>query len=481
MRAILPSTPAAPRRAGRIRLRDDLAARGVTPDDPTRSALRPPLGVSSSSVPLRSRDSARRCCALLPPGSAHRRRAPGCGVARAWSAGAARRAARRPGRDRFAERRGVVDATCVGSAVVRDEVDRPGTGPVAFGLACRRRRLRRPGGVWSCPRSSSACAAGVVADDRRRRAGPCAAARRPTLAGSRCRRAASTSPSPTARSPPPSGQAPCRRGGRADHAAASSTRSCWPATSSCTAGAPVDVRWLLRRLAERYRNDAGSSPSTACVGATPELLVRRERGWSPRGCWPARSGAPATTTHDLALAASLARSSEGPRGARVRRALGRRRARPALLVDERARGAVRAAPAQRHAPGHRRRRGRSPTTPVVADPGRGAAPVGGGRRHPDRGGRCALIGELEGMDRGRYAGPVGWMDATGDGEWGIALRCGAVDVATRRDPAVRRLRHRRRLRPRGRAGRVRRQVRADARRVERSIASLFYGVAAGGR
>ena len=26
------------------------------------------------------------------------------------------------------------------------------------------------------------------------------------------------------------------------------------------------------------------------------------------------------------------------------------------------------------------------------------------------------------MDRGRYAGPVGWMDASGDGEWGIALR-----------------------------------------------------------
>ena len=31
------------------------------------------------------------------------------------------------------------------------------------------------------------------------------------------------------------------------------------------------------------------------------------------------------------------------------------------------------------------------------------------------------------MDRGRYAGPVGWIDAAGDGEWGIALRCGAVD------------------------------------------------------
>jgi menaquinone-specific isochorismate synthase len=38
-----------------------------------------------------------------------------------------------------------------------------------------------------------------------------------------------------------------------------------------------------------------------------------------------------------------------------------------------------------------------------------------------------MIGELEGMDRGRYAGPVGWMDASGDGEWGIALRCGSYE------------------------------------------------------
>jgi isochorismate synthase len=33
------------------------------------------------------------------------------------------------------------------------------------------------------------------------------------------------------------------------------------------------------------------------------------------------------------------------------------------------------------------------------------------------------IGELEGFDRGAYAGPVGWVDAHGDGDWAIALRC----------------------------------------------------------
>ena len=34
-----------------------------------------------------------------------------------------------------------------------------------------------------------------------------------------------------------------------------------------------------------------------------------------------------------------------------------------------------------------------------------------------------VIRRLEPFDRGRYAGPVGWTDAHGDGEWAIALRC----------------------------------------------------------
>ena len=37
-----------------------------------------------------------------------------------------------------------------------------------------------------------------------------------------------------------------------------------------------------------------------------------------------------------------------------------------------------------------------------------------------------LITELEQMNRGRYAGPVGWIDAHGDGEIAIALRCGQL-------------------------------------------------------
>ena len=35
--------------------------------------------------------------------------------------------------------------------------------------------------------------------------------------------------------------------------------------------------------------------------------------------------------------------------------------------------------------------------------------------------------ELEGLDRGPYAGPVGWIDSRGDGEFGIALRGGVLE------------------------------------------------------
>lgn len=43
----------------------------------------------------------------------------------------------------------------------------------------------------------------------------------------------------------------------------------------------------------------------------------------------------------------------------------------------------------------------------------------------------AIIRELEGVDRGRYAGPVGWIDGEGGGEWVIALRGAEIDSTGR--------------------------------------------------
>src|SRR2546429_9995912 len=49
-----------------------------------------------------------------------------------------------------------------------------------------------------------------------------------------------------------------------------------------------------------------------------------------------------------------------------------------------------------------------PTPAVGGEPLSGAAP---------------LIPALEGLDRGWYAGAVGWTDTAGDGEFCVALRC----------------------------------------------------------
>jgi menaquinone-specific isochorismate synthase len=40
-----------------------------------------------------------------------------------------------------------------------------------------------------------------------------------------------------------------------------------------------------------------------------------------------------------------------------------------------------------------------------------------------------VLAQLEGFDRGSYAAPVGWVDAAGNGEWAIALRCALLDGA----------------------------------------------------
>lgn len=42
------------------------------------------------------------------------------------------------------------------------------------------------------------------------------------------------------------------------------------------------------------------------------------------------------------------------------------------------------------------------------------------------------IRRLEPFDRGRYAGPVGWVDGDGDGEWAIALRCAQIGAGPTR-------------------------------------------------
>jgi menaquinone-specific isochorismate synthase len=195
----------------------------------------------------------------------------------------------------------------------------------------------------------------------------------------------------------------------------------------------IDARWVLDQLADRYER-TWTFAVAGLVGATPELLVRRDQGLVLSRVLAGTIRRTGDDARDLALAASLARSSKD------------------LEEHEYAVRSVADALAPHCSSMN------VPETPfvlhlsnvmhlatdvagVAADHATSLALAAS--LHPTAavGGMPAgvavpLIAELEGMDRGRYAGPVGWMDASGDGEWGIALRCGRFDDA---DPAAVRL------------------------------------------
>ncbi len=191
-----------------------------------------------------------------------------------------------------------------------------------------------------------------------------------------------------------------------------------------TADAPLDPRRILRRLGDRFP-DCWTFAVDGLLGATPELLLRRTgrtlfsrvlAGTAPRG-----AGA-----DDERLAAALAGSAKD-------------HAEHALAVESVVQALtpyctdLSAPPAPelltlanvRHLAsdvhGTQRRRGPRGGADLLEliDAVHPTAAVGGTPAID----AAAMIGELEGMDRGRYAGPVGWLDARGDGEFGLALRC----------------------------------------------------------
>ena len=187
------------------------------------------------------------------------------------------------------------------------------------------------------------------------------------------------------------------------------------------ADAPIDTRVLLRRLADRFP----SCYTFACaglVGATPELLVRRFGG----------------QVESLVLAGTIARDAGDGSSAAALFASAKDREEHAYAADM-----VRAALAPLC------RELTMPDEPELlalsnlihlATPVRGRLSeersvldvVAALHPTPAVGGTptaAALeaIRELELMERSRYAGPVGWIDARGDGEWGIALRCAQIE------------------------------------------------------
>lgn len=204
------------------------------------------------------------------------------------------------------------------------------------------------------------------------------------------------------------------------------------------AACPIDPRHLLTRLASAY--DACWTFSVdGMVGATPELLVRSERGLVTSRVLAGTISRADTDDASLLRAAQLARSSKDLEEHEYAVSSVARALEPfcsSMNVPD--------TPFVLHLPNVMHLA--SDVTGVLAQAsgnGAGDASALGSSSsslalaaalHPSAA-VCGtptaaaqkLISAVEGMDRARYAGPVGWLGAGGDGEWGIALRSAELD------------------------------------------------------
>lgn len=195
-----------------------------------------------------------------------------------------------------------------------------------------------------------------------------------------------------------------------------------------TTDAPVDVRWPLRRLAAAYPT-CWTFHVDGLFGATPEMLVRQERGLVTSRVLAGTIRRTGDEVRDAGLAGELARSSKDleEHEYAVRSVAD-------SLEPHCSSMNVPESPFVLHLPNVMHLA--TDVTGVVPDDDPSSSLGLAASLHPSAavGGTptataTALIAELEGMERGRYAGPVGWMDASGDGEWGIALRSAQIETA----------------------------------------------------
>ena len=188
---------------------------------------------------------------------------------------------------------------------------------------------------------------------------------------------------------------------------------------------------VLGRLAERTAGSAPGRPggsylfaSGGFVGATPELLVARHgrlaisrplAGTVPRGATPAeearrqawlRSSVKEALEHRLVVEAVVGGLAKAAERVEIAPTDVVRLPTVAHLATAITAGLGKPAPsaldlvALLH------------PTPAVAGTPREAA--------------LGLLAALEPGGRGLYGGPVGWIDAAGDGEWAVALRCASL-------------------------------------------------------
>lgn len=186
----------------------------------------------------------------------------------------------------------------------------------------------------------------------------------------------------------------------------------------------IDIHWLLRRLAAEYSRTWVFSVD-GLVGATPEMLCRLERGLVTSRVLAGTIRRTGDDEGDLTLAASLARSSKDLEEHEYAvRSVAEALTPHCTSMNTPETPFVLHLPNVMHLATDVTGRLRNGVSSIaLAESLHPSAAVCGTPRET----AFATIAELEKMDRGRYAGPVGWVDASGDGEWGIALRCGLLE------------------------------------------------------
>nr|BFE47711.1 chorismate-binding protein [Saccharothrix mutabilis subsp. capreolus] len=193
------------------------------------------------------------------------------------------------------------------------------------------------------------------------------------------------------------------------------------------ADAPIDHRFVLRGLARRYP-ECWVYAVDGLVGATPELLLRRS-GQVVDSRVLAGTTWPHDGMSDDELEAALMSSGKNREEHEYAVASLAETLRPFCATMSVEGPSVLRLPNVSHLSSDViGTLNDSPSLLRLGEALHPTAAVGG----TPRADAITVIEELEGMDRGRYAGPVGWIDGNGDGELGIALRCARVEGRTAR-------------------------------------------------
>jgi len=190
---------------------------------------------------------------------------------------------------------------------------------------------------------------------------------------------------------------------------------------------PFDARHIMLKLAEKY-SATWIFNIDGLVGATPELLLRLNKGLVTSRVLAGTIQRTGDDQRDLALAGSLARSSKDLEEHKYAVQSVSESLMPFCSSTN-----IPESPFVLHLANVMHLA--TDVTGVISD---SLTPADlfalAGSLHPSaavcgtpRDIAKKVISDLEGMSRGRYAGPVGWIDSRGEGELGIALRCAQIN------------------------------------------------------